>query len=213
MVQIIRPSYELLFFPSSDHALDILEKAGRTCYKSEDKISPDSKFSFVKKIINSGHLSVLEHCSITVKLIVDRGVSHELVRHRLASYSQESTRYCNYRNDKFDNEITVIEPHFFAPFEDVYVEWKDAMRNAEAHYFNLLEWGASPQEARTVLPNSLKTEVVTSANFREWRHIFEMRCQRAAHPQIRQIMLMLLCEFAYYHPVVFEDLYDKFMDG
>ena len=141
----------------------------------------------------------------SVKFITDRGVSHELVRHRLASYAQESTRYCNYSKDRFDG-ITVIETPFFEPASEQELIWTMAMKYAETAYLKLIELGASPQEARSVLPSSLKTEIVVTTNLREWRHILKLRTAQDAHPQIREIMQPLLDEFRRAIPVVFDDI-------
>lgn len=209
-MRIIPPSHEILYMPDGDTILKTIELAGRTCYKSEDKITPDSAAAFIRRITRSGHHSVIEHMNITVRFICDRGVSHELVRHRLAAYSQESTRYANYARDKFGNEITVIRPFFWAENSPAYQDWLTAMAHAERIYLKLIREGASPQEARSVLPNSLKTEVVMTANLREWKHVLNLRCSRAAHPQIREIMLPLLADLHKRVPVVFEAEYDKY---
>lgn len=186
-----------------------IEEIGRVCYKSEDKITEDSYKKFISNLIKRGHESVLEHGSITVKFICDRGVSHEIVRHRLASYSQESTRYCNYSGDQFGNEITVIKPCFWEEDTEAYRLWLDSCKSAEMHYFLMLKSGASPQEARSVLPNSLKTEVVMTANIREWRHFFRLRCSRAAHPQMREVALMALVKFYHAMPELFQDIWEE----
>ena len=183
----------------------IIEQAGRTCYKSEDKITEDSAGEFIERIKGFKHDSVLEHGSITVRFITDRGVSHELVRHRLASFSQESTRYCNYGKDKFGNEITVIEPCFWVDDVVAYETWKSACETAERYYFHLLD-GNTPQQARSVLPNSLKTEVVMTANPREWRHVFKVRAHRDAHPQMVEVMKPLLAKFQTHWPALFGDV-------
>ncbi len=209
-MRIIPPSHEILFMPEADQLLRHIELAGRTCYKSEDKITADSAAGFVKRIIASGHHSVIEHASISVRFICDRGVTHELVRHRLAAFSQESTRYANYSQDKFGNQITVIRPLFWPQDSPAYRRWLEAMRQAEEHYLALLADGARPQEARAVLPNSLKTEIVMTANLREWRHVIGLRCSKAAHPQIREIMLPLLEDFHRRLPAVFDDLYETY---
>lgn len=203
-MKIIKASAEIIAF--TPMLEQIIELGGRTCYKSEDKITEDSASAFIEKIKNFKHESVLEHGSITVRFIVDRGVSHELVRHRLASFSQESTRYCNYGKDKFGNEITVIEPCFWESPSPPWGQWRYAMERCETVYFELLKQGATPQEARSVLPNSLKTEVVMTANPREWRHIFTVRCHRDAHPQMREVMLPLRGQFADRWPALFGDL-------
>lgn len=186
-----------------------IEEIGRVCYKSEDKITEDSYKKFISNLIKRGHESVLEHGSITVKFICDRGVSHEIVRHRLASYSQESTRYCNYSGDQFGNEITVIKPAFFEMGSANYNAWYDACRSAEDAYFSLLNNGASPQEARSVLPNSLKTEVVMTANIREWRHFFRLRCSPAAHPQMREVARKAFVKFYRAMPELFQDIWEE----
>ena len=208
-MKIIKPSFEILAFPES---LDIIEKAGRTCYQSEPKGEPEK---FIKnKIVDSGHHSVIEHLLITVRIITDRGVLAELTRHRLASFSVESSRYCNYSKDKFGGEITFIKPCFWdvettAPekwsngLKSKYQLWIDAMRNAEFYYMHLMANGATPQEARSVLPNSLKTEIIMSANFREWLHIFKLRCNKKSHSQMRKIIIPLKKEFAKRLPVIF----------
>ncbi len=198
--------------PAGEAVLANLELAGRTCYKSEDRITPDSAAAFVRRIIASGHHSVIEHASVSVRFVCDRGVSHELVRHRLAAFSQESTRYANYAQDRFGGEITVIRPLFWRPDSPAYALWRAAMAQAEASYLELLSQGARPQEARSVLPNSLKTEIVMTANLREWRHVFNLRCSKAAHPQIREIMLPLLVRLQGDLPAVFEDLFQKYRE-
>lgn len=205
-MKIIPASYEILTPLDGDEILREIELAGRVCYKSEDKISDGSAERFVRPIIERGHESVLEHVSISVRFIVDRGVSHELVRHRMASFSQESTRYCNYSKDGFGNEITVIEPTALNLNGNAYMHWEWGCKCAEKVYFQMLAMGAAPQEARSVLPNSLKTEVVISANLREWRHILRLRTDKAAHPQMREVMVPLLNELKKEVPVVFEDI-------
>lgn len=205
-MKVINAGYEFITPIDGDVILKRIEQAGRTCYKSEDNITDESAIKFAQNIIKRGHEAVLEHCSFTVKFIVDRGVSHEIVRHRVASYCQESTRYCNYSKDKFGNEITVIKPCFWKESSDQFIEWKSAMKIAENHYFDLLTQGATPQEARTVLPNSLKTEVVMTANIREWRHFLKLRTSSAAHPQIREVSIPLLTELKKMIPVLFDDI-------
>ena len=186
--------------------LEKLERIGRVCYKSENNITEDSKERFVKNIINNGHESVLEHVSISVRVICDRGVSHEIVRHRIASYSQESTRYCNYSNDKFGNELTFIKPCFWNENDEKYIEWKVLMNRISDSYFKLLEYGATPEQARSILPNSIKTELVMTMNLREWRHFLRLRCSNKAHPQMRQIANMILKQFKEKIQVVFDDI-------
>lgn len=193
-----------------------IEAAGRTCYKSEDKITDESCISFIRGIIKRGHEAVIEHGAITVRFITDRGVTHEIVRHRLAAYCQESTRYCNYGQDKFDNQVTFVQPTFWNPHcpEDMQYQktWTEAMQHAENGYLLLLSTGATPQQARSVLPNSLKTELVMTANPREWRHFFKMRCSNAAHPDMQYVARRLLAEFHEKIPVLFDDIYEEYKD-
>jgi len=211
-MRIVDPGFEILSLPELGQMLQNIELAGRTCYKSEDKITPDSARAFVERIIKMGHESVIEHAHVTVRFICDRGVTHELVRHRLASYSQESTRYANYAKDRFGREITVIRPMFWAGDSEEFRVWKQAMEAAESAYLALMDAGAKAQEARSVLPNSLKTEIVMTANLREWRHVFKLRCAGPAHPQMRQVMLPLLEAFHEQLPILFDDLYETFCD-
>ena len=206
-MKIIKPSVELMLPTNPQAIMEHLEACGRICYKSEDKIEDGSAETFLTGIIKRGHEAVLEHISITVKFICDRGVSHEIVRHRIASYCQESTRYCNYSGDKFGNEITVIEPFYLEPDSDAYVYWNHACREAEREYFNLLAEGKAPQEARAVLPNSLKTELMMTTNIREWRHFLRLRCSKAAHPQMREVAIPLLQMFYDELPALFGDIY------
>lgn len=209
-MKIINANVEFITPVDGAAILKRLERCGRVCYKSEAKITDTSAPAFVAGIIKRGHEAVLEHCSFTVKFICDRGVSHEIVRHRVASYCQESTRYCNYSKDGFGSEITVIKPCFLAEDSDGMKEWKSAMRFAEDHYFSLLDFGCSPQEARSVLPNSLKTEVVMTANIREWRHFLKLRCSPAAHPQMREVALILLEKVHALIPVCFDDIWGEY---
>ena len=205
-MRIIKPSYEILDAINPEQVMKKLELAGRVCYKSEDRIKEGSAERFVRNIIKSGHESVIEHFSFSVRFICDRGVTHEMVRHRLASYSQESTRYCNYSKDGFGNEITVIEPSYLDKESRAYQMWVRACETVEKHYFWMLECGCTPQEARAVLPNSLKTEIIMTANLREWRHFLKLRTAENAHPQIRELALPLLRELQELLPVIFEDI-------
>ena len=205
-MKIIEASHSIETPIDGAEILKRIEKAGRTCYKSEDRITEESAENFVRMLIERGHESVLEHASITVRFVCDRGVSHEIVRHRLASYSQESTRYCNYSNDKFRNKVTFIKPCFLDEGTDGYKLWKQAMFIAEKEYFELLKLGCTPQEARSVLPSSTKTEVVMTANLREWRHFLKLRTAKAAHPQMRELTVPLLHELQERIPVVFDDI-------
>ena len=205
-MKIINACYSIETPIDGAEILKRIEKAGRTCYKSEDRITEESAEAFVRMLIERGHESVLEHESITVRFICDRGVSHEIVRHRLASYSQESTRYCNYSGDRFGSELTFIKPCFFKKKKGAYCSWYNSMDFAECAYFDMLDDGCTPQEARTVLPNSTKTEVVMTANLREWRHFLKLRTAKAAHPQMRELTVPLLHELQERIPVVFDDI-------
>ncbi len=208
-MRVIKPSVKIITPMNEKVVLERLEACGRVCYKSEDRITENSAEAFVRSIIKRGHEAVLEHCSFTVKFICDRGISHEIVRHRLASYCQESTRYCNYYLDKFDSEITVIEPCFLDEESRGYRYWLEACEDAEKKYFEMLNWGCSPQEARCVLPTSLKTEVIMTANIREWRHFLRLRCTKVAHPQMREIATQLLRQMAVEMPVLFGDIAEE----
>ena len=183
-----------------------IEQAGRVCYKSEDRITEDSARKFVKNILKSGHESVIEHEKISVRIICDRGVSHEIVRHRIASYSQESTRYCNYNQDRFGKELTFIQPLFWDENTEEYKIWLRTMQMIEDNYNELIEKGVQPQEARSILPNSLKTEIIVTMNLREWRHFFKLRTSLNAHPQMREIACAILDEFQKIVPVIFDDI-------
>lgn len=223
-MKLIKPSYQILTDIQPDQILTRIERAGRTCYKSEDKITTESAEKFVASLIKSGHESVIEHESFSVKFVCDRGVSHELVRHRLASFSQESTRYCNYSKDKFDNQLTFIIPCWFTsdyntsmnfcngyydnglPPRDEII-WLNSMQLVEGQYNKLIrDFDWTPQQARSILPNSLKTEVVVTANLREWRLILKQRTSHAAHPQMWELMLPLLEELKQKLPVIFNDI-------
>ncbi len=203
-MKIISPNFEILTPLDPPALLARLERAGRTCYRSENRITTDSAATFVRDLIKNGHHSVLEHESLSVRLICDRGVTHELVRHRLAAYSQESTRYINYSRDPETQGLVLIKPLFFPEGSEKYCLWLKAMEAAEQAYLDLTTAGATAQEARTVLPNSLKTEIVMTANLREWRHILTLRCAPPSHPQMREIMTRIQARFLELLPVIFK---------
>lgn len=209
-----------------------IERAGRTCYKSEDMITDTSAIAFCKRILKSGHHSVIEHHSLSARFVTNRGVTHELVRHRLCAFSQESTRYCNYGG----NDIVFIWPVWMdgliLPPDDLNLfadsilaepipygssdigaakRFLSALVYSEKDYKSLLNYGWTPQQAREVLPNALKTEIVVTANIREWRHIFNLRCSAAAHPQIRALMLDALGGFSKAVPGLFDDLVERYL--
>ena len=181
-----------------------LERYARVCYKSEDKFVSNTSSGMLKTLVSNNHESVLEHEKLTMLFIIDRGVSHELVRHRIASYSQESTRYCNYSKDKFGNELTFIEPIFFSAEEKKI--WEDTLIMIEENYFKLLGLGATPQEARSILPNSLKTEIVVTMNFRSLRNFLRLRTSTGAHPQIKEVAVPLLIYLKDKFPPLFADI-------
>lgn len=209
--------------------LKSIETVGRTCYKSEDRITDDSCTQFVRSLIKRGHEAMIEHVSITVKFTCDRGVSHEVVRHRIASYAQESTRYCNYSKDKFGSGVTYIdirkgidndlamqkalaEGTLTAENVNLIInEWFLACEDAEKHYLRMIELGASPNIARSVLNNSTKTEINVTMNLREWRAFFKLRVADTAHPQMREVTIPLLQELNILVPVVFEDIVAAFV--
>lgn len=226
-MQLLKPSHEIKsvltyhlsddeFARNPEDSLLLLEEAGRTCYKSEEFMHRDSSKKFVKMILENGHESVLEHSALCVKFICDRGVTHELVRHRLIAFSQESTRYCNYAKKGITFVIPLwctrikpgvyVSPHPNPEWNEFDANWFRAMYDAETHYNYLSVLGWSPQQARTILPNSLKTEIVCTANFREWRHIFKLRTSPKAHPQMRELMIPFLTECKKLIPVVFDDI-------
>ena len=205
-MKIIRPWFEILDEVDGDDILSRIEKNGRVCYKSEERITKDSAKKFISNILKSGHESVIEHEKITVRIVCDRGVTHEIVRHRIASYSQESTRYCNYSNEKFGKELTFIKPVFWNDNSEEYKTWVETMQIIEDTYNKLIAMGAEPQQARSILPNSLKTEIIVTMNLREWRHFFQLRTSYRAHPQMREIACALLEEFKNIIPIIFDDI-------
>ena len=211
-MKVIEQSHQILTPILQEAIYGIIERAGRTAYKSEDKITIDSAVPFIAKIIKLGHEAVLEHASFSVRFITDRGVTHELVRHRLCAYTQESTRYCNYGG----KDMLFIKPVFWEWQENKNKEvisidakalvWQYNMWTLEVAYNKLIKMGATPQEARSVLPNSLKTEIVCTANIREWRHIMRLRTAKSAHPQMRALMIPLLKELREKLPALFNDV-------
>lgn len=198
-MKIINARYRIETPIDGAEILKRIEKAGRTCYKSEDRITDESAENFVRMLIERGHESVLEHESLTVRFVCDRGISHEIVRHRIASFSQESQRYVRYNDD-----IEFINPHM--PNAEAHEAWQELCERAEETYKELLSYGVQPEQARSVLPNSVKTELVMTANLREWRHFLKLRTAKAAHPQMRELTVPLLKELQEKIPVVFDDI-------
>ena len=224
-MDILKAGFEILT-PISEGGIEELkhiEEIGRVCYKSEGKITEDGESAkkFVKMLITRGHEAMIEHSSLSVKFVVDRGVSHELVRHRIASFAQESTRYVNYSLEKFGNEINVIDIRNGIDLDNkmknmdsdtisaIMGEWCLAMEDAEKHYMKMIELGATPQIARSVLPNSTKTEITISANYREWRNFFKLRVPNTAHPQMREVTIPLLKELKRRLPIIFDDIEEE----
>lgn len=223
-MKLIQPKVEILDKLDGQAILERIERVARTCYKSEDKITEGSAQKLVKRLIESKHEAMLEFVDVTVKFTCDRITSQSICRHRLASYAQESTRYCNYSKDKFGNELTFIIPSWVTESEDILnkdcmsMEKYDtgyfirALKEAEESYFTLLNQGWKPQQARMVLPMSIKTEINMKCNLREWRHFFKLRCSTAAHPDIRKLALDLLNQMHEQIPVIFDDLYEEFLN-
>lgn len=221
-MRILKAKTEIIT-PISEGGLEELkhiEAVARTCYKSESRATEDGESAkkMVASLIKSGHEAMLEHSTLAVRFTTDRGVTHELVRHRIASFAQESTRYCNYSQDKFGSECTFINitdgikhdhKMQLLTAEEINLiveEWVNAMNDAERHYLRMLKLGATPQIARSVLPNSTKTELVITANYREWRNLMKLRADTPAHPQMRELTIPLLAELKTLIPVVFDDI-------
>ena len=208
-MKAIKPYTQIYLDFDGQKMIEKIEAVARTCYKSEGKIKEGSAEKMVKALVNSGHLAMIEHASVTVKFVVDRGISHEIVRHRLASFAQESTRCCNYSKDDFGSEITFIIPEYLEYKSEGWNIWKESMKQAEDAYFKMLDFGLSPQQARAVLPNSLKTELIMTANLREWLHFFKLRAEGVTgtpHPQMLEIAVPLLQDMQKLIPVIFDDV-------
>jgi thymidylate synthase (FAD) len=216
-MRLTKPSIEFIW--TTDNPLKVIEIAGRTCYKSEEKITNDSALRFVKMLIDKGHEAIIEHVSASYRFICDRGVTHEIVRHRLFSYAQESTRYCNYKggvafiippwlNDIRQGEFTnndLSRNDSFSSLDVPLQIWLKNMLHQEQVYKDLLQSGWQPQQARSVLPNSLKTEIIVTGNLRQWRNFFKLRCNKAAHPQMQEVARMALDDIKTRIPLVFDD--------
>ena len=208
-MRVINAGYEIISELNGEEILKHIERCARVCYKSEDRITDGSAEKMVAALIRSGHEAMLEHYSFTVKFICDRGIANELVRHRIASFAQESSRYCCYAKDKFGKELTFINPCFWEPDSDNYARWFHEMDEAEKTYLAMIENGATPEQARDILPLSIKTEIVMTANLREWRHFFKLRAEGVTgkpHPQMLEITIPFLKELKQKIPVVFDDI-------
>ena len=213
MVKIVEPSVEIITEIDGDKILKTIERAARTCYKTEDNISEDASSAkkMISKLIEMGHTAMIEFADVHVILTADTGVLKDLTRHRHCSFAVESTRYCNYSKGKFGNEITVIKPCNIEEGSKEYDLWLDCMNNIETTYNQMAELGCKPDQLRMLLPHSLKCNINLKANVREWRHIFSLRCAKAAHPSVQEIMKMVLVEFHKQIPILFDDLYEKFI--
>jgi thymidylate synthase (FAD) len=202
-MKVVKQSHQVLYPVAGDFASEckLIEAAGRTAYKSESLISEDSYKQFVKKMVNMGHLAVIEFGNMAVRFVTSRGVTHELVRHRLCSFVQESTRYVNYAGG-----AEFVEPSTFDSWDLADKGyWRITMGSCESAYRSMVENGLKPGQARAVLPNDLKTEIVVKANFREWRHIFQLRAiSKAAHPDIRALLIPLYEECREAVPEIFD---------
>jgi len=206
-MKLVQHSFEVTYPASlvdAQQELKAIESSGRLCYKSEDRITQSSYRVFIESVIKRGHWSIVEHAIMRAHIVTNRGVTHELVRHRLASYSQESTRYCNYSGGKFGGELSFIQPDELV--DDALASWFTCMQMCERHYLEMIKMGVSPQVARGVLPNDLKAEIDVTANLREWYHIFDLRTSPAAHPHMQKVMLLGLEQAMLYFPVVFNNL-------
>lgn len=211
-MKIIEPNVEILSNINGNEILKHLELCARNCYKSESNITEDttSAIKMINKLIELDHTAMLEHFNITIKLLCDVGTYKDLTRHRHCSFAIESTRYCNYSKGKFGNEISVIKPCNMDENSGIYHTWLKAMNDMERAYMQMAEIGATPDQLRMILPHSTAASVILTANIREFRHIFNLRCAKAAHPSVRQIILMTLNEFHNKIPVLFDDLYEQF---
>lgn len=211
-MRLIRSKVEILDNLNGEEIIDKIAKVARTCYKSEDNSTSEKDRELVKRLIKSGHEAMIEFADITVRFTCSRAISHELVRHRLCSFAQESQRYCDYSKDKFNHEITFIIPSWVKNDNTITDKlWLKDIQEAEHNYFVLLVEGWTPQQAREVLPNSTKTEINMKANLREWRHFLKSRCSTAAHPDMRVLALDLLKQFHNNVPIIFDDIYEQFI--
>lgn len=206
-MKLIKPKVEILDKLDEQDVMLRIATVARTCYKSETYSTIQKDKALVKRLIDSKHDAMLEFVDVTVRFTTDRAIANEIVRHRMASYAQESTRYCNYSKDKFGNELTFIEPS-----QGVNDDWVEAVKQAERAYILLVAGGWTAEQARSVLPLCTKTEINMKANLREWRHFFKLRCDKHAHPDMRVLALDLLKQMHDKLPIIFDDLYKQFYD-
>lgn len=215
-MKIIPAKYDIVHF---DPIHDIYRIAVGIClcYNMQIPETFEEQCELVKRVRDREanpsrkHHSVLEHSSMSVLFTCNRGISHELVRHRHTAYSQESTRYCNYSNDRFNNQVTFIHNSHFIGNTDGYEQWLNDMEHCEHEYLSLIAKGYKAEEARDVLNNAVKTKILITTNFREWRSIFNLRCDIHAHYQMREVMRPLFKEIRDELPCVFDDI--VFDDG
>lgn len=203
-MKIVSPSATLTKITHA--AEEHIEKCGRVAWKSEAKMSGINDGSFLRRLIKMEHLSVLEHASATIHFVCDRAIANILVRHRIASYTQESQQFCNYTLDRFGREITFIEPPEFVDDIPAREAWYQAILTCENAYFQLRERGFKPRDARSVLPNCTKTELISTLNFRAWREVFEKRLEPVCHPHTRWLMAQALRQLKARCPNVFHDI-------
>ena len=203
-MKIIKPLIEVEDYDGI-RIMKNIERACRTCYRSEGMVTDDSYKRLLTNCLNRGHESVLEHEKITVRMTCDIGVYKDLTRHRFGSFSIESTRYCNYGKDKFDNEIKFIDPCNMDE-KELFNEWYSACTEIEQRYLKMAELGATPDQMRMILPHSTAAQVTMTCNIREWRHILDLRTKKMTHPAIRQILIPLLLKFKKDMPELFSDI-------
>lgn len=212
VMKIVSPSVQILTPLDGEQILRHIENCGRTCYQSYENKNEESHKKMIAMLIKSGHESVLEHFSISVKILTNVSCYKDITRHRAGTaFSIESTRFCSYNKDKFGNELKFLKPVNIQEGTDEYTVWQNCMQNIEDSYKEMANLGCKPDQLRMILPHSIAAEVCMTANLRAWRHIFKMRCAKAAHPDVQVVMKMVLKEFHDKIPVVFDDLYNEFL--
>jgi len=203
-MNIVQPYAKLMDIPDREAGIRLLKKiewCGRISHRSEDAQTEDSWDRFIRTVVlGHGDWSIVEHASVTIDMLVDRGITHEWVRHRLCAFTQESTRFVNYEKK--------MPPSFIQPEMPVsqLVSWEDAIHHCEKSYQEMIQAGAAPQIARSVFPNALASRIITTTNLRNLRHMMIMRTTKEAHPQMRQVTIPLLTELKEKIPILFEDI-------